>query len=663
MIQFTKEEQLKLKEKCKEKPYIIKRLKEMCLEVYESEMLVPKEGIANWGQYYYCPDCSVHLTFNRKSPFGHECPKCHKILTGEPYDSSWWGTINSLNSNDSYYMGLLYLLTDDLSYARKAIDIMLEYSKYYNDYQVHGDIPYNDSGKAGAQTLDEAIFIRGFALSFDLLFEAMTERERTIIKEGMLIPGGEFLMEHRHSQVHNHEVITDATIGVLGILFEREDFIQLGLYDKYGLIYQLEHGMLDDHMWFEGTFGYHYYALSNFFAFEKFAVHTKYSNIHHPNYQKMLELITDFILPDNSFPMLNDINFGHGGLNGQYLYEFAYKQIQSTKLAQVLNRMYEKQERYNMDAFFYGVDDIPEEKITIQDYHSASGAGNTVLHGPDDRYFGFKYGNYGGEHDHYDKLAISYVGHGQRITPDLGTTGYGAILHYDYYKNTGTHNTVTINEENQSPACGKVLRYEKVDGITYVEAEVNWNSPYEMPDSFTIVQWDEKSYKNVKMTRKIAWTGTYFVDLFLVEGARPEDTIDWSIHLIGERKTMYSDEIVVSCFTEKKPLKHLHEVTTKEHTKASCTQYQLAGGVKADLYAMDFEGQTYYAKGPDNPSISDIEYVIERKKGGNAMFFHVLESYQGQSEISNVVFSIENGMATAAIDERDGNSRRISFEI
>jgi hypothetical protein len=300
----------------------------------------------------------------------------------------------------------------------------------------------------------------------------------------------------------------------------------------------------------------------------------------------------------------------------------------------------------------------------IRDYHSDYGAGNTVLHGTEKRYLLFKHGNYGGEHDHYDRLGFLYMGHGQRIVPDLGTTGYGAILHYDYYKNTGTHNTVTINEENQPPACGKVLRFEKVDDITYVEAQVDWSVPYEMPDSFTIVQWDNESYENVKMTRKIAWVGTYFVDLFIVDGVRTEDNIDWSIHIAGERKTAYLEEKAVPCISDKKPLKHLHKVSAMEHTKTSCTQYQCKGGVKADLYAMKFDGKTYYGKGPDNPSISEIEYVIERKKGGKAVFFHVLESYQDQAGISQVDFSVENGVATATIYEKNGSiGRNIEFLV
>lgn len=661
MYQFTTEQREQLKEKFKKNPWIEAKLMELCRNVYEEKMLVPTEGIADWGQYYYCPDCSVLLKFRRNHPKEHECPSCHKIFTGEPYDGSWWWRINSSNSFGCYHMGLLYLLTGNEAYVRKAKEIMLEYAKYYRSYKFHGNIPYNDGGKACAQTLDEAIFLRGFAAAYDLFEEALSEEERSRIKDGLLIPGGEFLMEHRHSQIHNHEVITDAALGILGILLKREDFIQRGLYEKYGLLYQLEHGMQKDHMWFEGTFGYHYYALSNFFAFEKFAINTKYSNIHHQNYQSMLELILSYIQPDGSFPMINDINAGHGGLRGIYLYEFAYRYIKTPEILQVLNLIYQDQKRENLDAFFYGMEELPKLEITYQDYHGGD-VGNTVLRGPYQQYLLFKHGNYGGEHDHYDRLSISYNGFGVRIAPDLGTTGYGAILHYDYYKNTATHNTVTINEENQPPACGTVLRYEKKDDTTYVEAMVDFKKPYSMPDSFTIQQWDRDSYQNVMMTRKLAFNGRYLVDLFIVEGAEQEATIDYSLHIIGKRITGYEEEEIIQNFSKKKPFKHLHDVVKVRHEDTSKTVYELENGRKADLYAMAFHGDTYYGLGPDNPSISDISYVLERKKGGRAVYFHVLEVYTEAPVIEAVDFQCTKDTATVFIRE-DGTVREISFTL
>ncbi|MEG0566557.1 MAG: hypothetical protein RR590_10110, partial [Hungatella sp.] len=441
MYQFTIEEIDKLRKKAIKEPYIIEQLKEKAGAVWKEPILVPKTGIGNWELYYYCPKCSVFLTFNRQDGAHHVCPHCKTVYTGEPYDSTWWGQINRRNYTACYDLGLLYLVSQKAAYARKAADIMLEYAKYYKDYEVHGDIPYNGPGKAQAQTLDEAHLIRTFAETYDLIADILSDEEKNRICSQLLVPGMEFLKEHRNNQIHNHEVIADSAIAVVGILLDLKDDIQFALYEPYGLLYQLTHGVTQERMWFEGTFGYHFYALESFFSFEKFAIHTNYSQIHNPIYQEMLELVLNYVHPDDSLPMMNDMNYGHGVLKDQWLYEFAYREIKSNKILKILNKIYENQTRTNIDAFFYGIDFLPEATYHCKNYHTEIGyPGHSVLHGKDGRYLLFKHDTYGGEHDHYDRLAISYLSHGERISPDLGTTGYGAVLHYDYYKNTGIHN-------------------------------------------------------------------------------------------------------------------------------------------------------------------------------------------------------------------------------
>ncbi|MBE5986054.1 MAG: alginate lyase, partial [Paenibacillaceae bacterium] len=534
MIQFTKAQITQLQKKGELWPEAISQLKEEVREVMAEPVLVPKTGIANWFLYYYCPKCSVQLEFDRMNGHYHKCPACGQVFTGEPYDSTWWGIINSRNYTAAFKMGLLYLVTKEESYAKKAISIMAEYSKYYKDYEVHGDIPYNGPGKSGAQTLDEANFLRSFAMTYDLLSDIMTKAEQTFIRDGMLLPGAEFLMEHRHNQLHNHEVIINSAIAIIGLIFHMDSYVEFAVYEPYGLLYQLEHGMLPNHMWFEGAFGYHFYALTSFFEYEKFALHTPHSHISHPNYKAMMELLVDYLEPGFRIPMLNDTNYGHTS-SSLYLYEFAYREIGGEKLLYILNQLYKNEKRDNMEAFIYGVDELPTCSHLSKNYHVNEGlSGNTILRGSNGRYLLFKHDSYGGEHDHYDRLDISYLAYGKRISPDLGTTGYGALLHYDYYKNTGSHNTVMIGEENQAPVNAVLKRYEELDGVIYAEAEADWTAPYTMPDSFTIVQWKEKHYRSVKMTRKIAWTDDYFAEVFLITGADPDLAIDWVIHVSGE---------------------------------------------------------------------------------------------------------------------------------
>lgn len=666
MIQFCSEEAEHLKEKGRREPWAVERLKQEVSQVMEEPILVPKTGIGNWVLYYYCPKCSVKLEFDRNDSHHHRCPCCGEILSGEPYDSTWWGIINSRNYTAVYQMGLIYLVTEESGYARKAIDIMMEYSRYYKDYEVHGDIPYNGPGKSGAQTLDEAAFLRTFAIAYDLLYDAMTQSEQEAIRDGMLIPGAEFLMEHRHNQIHNHEVIINSAIAVIGLIFGVERYVQFAVYEPYGLIYQLEHGMLENHMWFEGAFGYHFYALTSFFAYEKFALHTPHSHIHHPNYRAMMELIVSYVEPGFKIPLLNDTNRDHNP-SRFYIYEFAYRELGGDKLLYVLNQAYRQEKRDNMEAFFYGVDELPECSIDTENYHIEEGrCGHTVLRGEDDRYLLFKHDSYGGEHDHYDRLGISYQAYGKWIAPDLGTTGYGAVMHYDYYKNTGSHNTVNIGEENQAPVNGVLKRYKERADVVYVEASADWNQPFEMPDSFTIVQWKEENYQKVRMVRKIAWAGKYFAEIFIVNGADQELPIDWVMHFSGDMIEAPEGDLM-GPFSDKKPYKYLHSIKKaitgiKDSQKSVLTVYK-DGEVTTHVFGMGCGQTVFCGKGPDNPSSGEINYRIERNYGGDAVFAHVISSSDGEPYVKQVEFEKSDGILTVIVTETEGGRREFVFSL
>ena len=162
----------------------------------------------------------MQLTFDWHDGKHHRCPQCRRVLTGEPYDSSWWGLVNGRNYNGAVTLGWLYAMTDEPVYARKARDILMAYASNYPNYQVHGNIPYNGPGRAGAQTLDEANFQRNLAIAFDLIRDTLPPQEQQRIREDMFIPGATFLMAHRHDQLHNHEVIINSAIAIIGMLFD-----------------------------------------------------------------------------------------------------------------------------------------------------------------------------------------------------------------------------------------------------------------------------------------------------------------------------------------------------------------------------------------------------------------------------------------------------------
>lgn len=632
MIQFTPQQVQSFRQKAAKDPRVIEYLKKRTCEVRTSPLQIPEKGVANWSLYYFCDDCSVELEYHFDKPLEHRCPVCGRLYQGEPYNGAWWRHTNEKNYTAAYECGLLYICTGEKEYAKVSRKILMTFAKYYPDYEVHGDIPYNGPGKANAQTLCEAIFIRTLTTAYDLIEDTLTEEERTYIRERLIRCGAQFLKEHRDNQLHNHEVIIDAAIGVAALVLGDEELIQFAVYEPYGLLYQLEKGMLEDGMWFECSLAYHYYALQNFYGYEKFAVHTKHSHIQHPNYRRMVHFPLKFLKADNSFPLMNDSMYSHTGLDHYSLFEFSYAMFGTEELLWVLNQVYRTKQRDTTEAFFYGVDQLGKAKPRqLEDYHTETGSGVTLIRGSHDQYLLARHGGYGGEHDHYDRLGVSYYYGSTPVAADFGTTGYGAKYHYAYFKNTGTHNTVMIDEKNQAPSAGRVLAYEKDPQGTYLDMQVRWEKDYPMPDSFTICQWSEEAYEGVVMRRRIYKTDRYWIDLFNVNNVQNK-TIDWVMHFAGRMLSGAEAQPLEGPLSEEKPLcclKNLRRIPAEGQVVRTVYQNEQ---IQTEVYSLLSEGCLLYGQGPSNPTTTTEEYLLQRVQGSRAVFVNVICSHPAEQK-------------------------------
>lgn len=627
MLQFTPEELTALRSKAQHFPGVLAALEQKCAEVLALPLQVPASGVGNWFMYYVCPACSVTLRFDRRKPHAHRCPSCGRVCTGEPYDGSWWGQVNQKNAEAAWRMALLWQLTGQADYAEKATALLLEYARRYPGYEPHGDIPYNGPGRANAQTLDESIFLRGLARAADLLEDVLTNEQKALLCQNLWRPGADFLRQNRHDQIHNHEVICDSAIAALGLLLDDPDLLDFAVYQKYGIVYQLEHGVQADGRWFEGCFGYQFFALESFTEFEIMARCTPYSQMRHPNYRRMLESVYDYLTPDENFPPENDWHPNHRSLDALGLYEFYCQAFPTGKIAAMLALTYRSRPRDNLFAFLYGPKVLPPaQPWAPHNHHDDSGVSNVVLHGAGGRYLELKCGSFGGEHDHYDKLGISYMAAARPVSADLGTCNYGAPLHYAYYKNTATHNTVNLGGKNQPPCCGKLLRYEETpDGFVFVDAAADWADPGPMPDSFVLCQWDEAAYRDAWMCRQIAWCDEFYADVFTVEAPSGEPIL-WSQHFKGIRAALPGEQPAAAPWTGG-PLRYLCDVTTplRGNDKTVYTD----GNLTTTVYAFPEDTtRTYYASGPDNPSVGSLCYQMEAARGDRARFVHLVESHR-----------------------------------
>lgn len=583
--------------------------------ILEAAVHIPQTGIASWNLYYFCPHHGVRLTWQADSPHQHACPVDGETFSGEPWDGAWWREMNGRNASACQQLGLLWRLTGETPYRDKVRMLLMGYADVYPDYKVHGDIPHNGPGKMNAQTLCEANCILDMALGYDFIRDSLPPGEQQHIGEILLRCAATFLRAHRSPQIHNHEVKISAALGVQGFVLEDESLLDFAVNQPYGLRWQLEHGLLAEGLWFEGSIHYHYYALQGFFAFEKLARGTHWSLLDGPWYPRMLSFPLSLVLPDGTFPRLNDCLAGQEKLYHRDLYEFAWFIWHDPLYASVLQLT--EDEADWRETLLWRDRALPETAINPLPQHSvfAPGAGLTLWRHPQQQLAVLiKHSPWGGEHDHYDRLSLMLWQHNGWLLPDLGTTGYGAKMHYDYYKNSATHNTLSVNQTNQPPANTEVLGWHMGDDYHWIDAEVNWKKPPPTLNSHTRVEWDVEAWREVRFRRRLLWLDDVLIDLSTVENPHRQQ-LDWTLHLAAKALDQSG---MPQPFSLRGPLRDMRDSTVTPLHGCQPRHFSRENDTFALWLAGD--GELWQGLAPDNPAIGDLSYLVLRNHLPQARF-------------------------------------------
>lgn len=594
---------------------LIERLIKDAQPALDAEVRIPQSGIATWNLYYFCPHHGVRLIWQPDSPHRHCCPVDGEAFSGEPWNGAWWREMNGRNASACQQLGLLWQLTGEEAYRDKVRTLLMGYADVYPGYEIHGGIPHNGPGKMNAQTLCEANCILDMALGYDFIQHSLTDDERQHISRNLLRCAATFLLAHRSPQIHNHEVKISAALGVLGFVLEDEDLLEFAVNAPYGLRWQLEHGLLAEGLWFEGSVHYHYYALQGFFAFEKLARGTRWSLLDGPWYPQMLSFPLSLLLPDGTFPRLNDCIAGQEKLHHRDLYEFAWFIWRDPQYAAVLH--FTEAQPDERETLLWRDSPLPETTPDLIPQQSlfAPGAGLTLWRRPQQQQAVLiKHSPWGGEHDHYDRLSLMLWQRDGWLLPDLGTTGYGAKMHYDYYKNSATHNTLTVNQTNQPPANAAVLGWHMGDDYLWLDTEVDWGQPPPQLNSHTRVEWDEEAWREVRFRRRLLWLDDVLIDLSMVDNPHRQQ-LDWTLHLAAQALDQSGTPMP---FSLSGPLRHMTESTMTPLHGCQPRHFAREGDTVALWLAGD--GELWQGLAPDNPAVSDLSYLVMRNHLPQARF-------------------------------------------
>ena len=496
----------------------------------------------------------MELVFDPGQPASHACPVDGAVFTGDRLDAAWRFSANALLSQSALNLALAWRLAGEEPHRTACAEILLGYAARYAGYAAVPKTVANP-GVATYTTLDESTWIIPLCWAFDVLGDDLTSTERTAIAGQLLAPAAEYLVAHHFGRIHNFACWHNAAIGTVGLALGRDDFVQSAIGGPFGFDAQLAEGVLGDGLWFEGSFSYHFYTAAACLALVRATLHTPYDLRNRPALAAMLVAPILCAYPDGTLPATNDCWYFtslladccHGVPPAAALYELGYAWYRDPLFGQVLRSAYRiaadrpgtseapgtrgpRLVRDSLEALLYGVEELPTDGLAAQPSVHLPASGYVILRsGPRGRadaragrYILLKHGPHGGGHGHPDKLSTILFAHGCRLSPDLGAPGYGLELYQSWYRQSASHNTVTLDGCSQPPATGRIIRFDSDGPLQVADAAVAW------PDEPANGPYAGAEFRRVLLARP-----DYVLDLFLVSCPQAR-RIDWLFRCTGD---------------------------------------------------------------------------------------------------------------------------------
>ncbi len=474
-----------------------------------AEWALPKEG-AGWSHNYVCPDHGVRL---QQKQGKNLCPIDGKDYHGWPVDYVVFMHRNDDTSRSARDLGLAYQLTGKHEYAEKARRIFNAYSDLYLTLPIHDNNNKLDT-KTGArimsQTLSEASWLVPLEFGYDLVRDAMPAEERARFETNVL-KGAAAVIRRNQAGKSNWQSWHNAALLGAGLLTDDQELVRLAIDGPGGFKFQMRESVTPDGAWFEGAWGYHFYALNPLLMTREMAQRAGIALPEAVALKRMLDAPLASVLPDGTLPNFNDSGYTNLSSEAPY-YDIGYRLFGDTRYLTVA-----KGAARGLESLMWGAEQWTAGAAAPLGSELMEAAGVAILRAAGSNHtVAVKFGPHGGGHGHYDKLTfVSYAG-GARQAADPGTQAYGAKTHGTWDKTTIAHNTISVDGKQQSESTGKLLEWNPGPKVTEVRVSAG------------------PVYPGVEIERTLVHTAEYTLDIAearSVDGAA--HLFDWAYHNFG----------------------------------------------------------------------------------------------------------------------------------
>lgn len=409
---------------------------------------------------YFCPIHNMELTFNWDKPHAHRCEACGKDYTGnDHYDWAWINLMHFKNHDYLYRCMWLYLATGQKKYAGYIRDMLLDYASKYDGWFEHNNnriATDKHSGKAFAQSLDEASWGQKMAMIYSVMKPTLSKQDRQKIEQGYLRPSVKMIMARKDGG--NWQMWHNGGIAAMGVALEDDSIIDVAMNRPgYGYHHMINVMKNDDGWIAEGSPHYHYYPLESL-IFTALTVRCRGIDLFDRDMHDMFSEPVKGVYPDLSWAAQSDGWYGANLLAQTALYEVAATYMKDPIFRQVLAKSYSRKQRLDPEALLNGQAIEPDSTPLVQKSFSYNTSGFSVLRDGKNTLV-FKFGGEGIGHGHPDKLSFTIHNGDKEVISDFGTSGYMTPDYLGWYKRTLSHNTVVVDGKDQKKSTGRLLRF------------------------------------------------------------------------------------------------------------------------------------------------------------------------------------------------------------
>jgi len=256
---------------------------------------IPEMG--GWLHDFFCTEGTM-LEIPKDKMFYDDvpdrCPVCgktylnDKLLAARKARTHYWLCDAVRN------LSIVYAVEGKKEYAEKALEILTKYADSY---------PHQTFMR---QTLEEAVVIIPLAEGYDLLYDMMSEKQRSHIEQNLLWPSAQLLSQSGVGG--NWGSWHLSAVGVIGYATRHQRFIDYAT-EQFKL--QIANQLGDDGLWPESVHTYHFYPLNGFLSFVEAAANHG-DDLYHweakpgKSIQTMLTAPLRYVYPNMRLAAIND---------------------------------------------------------------------------------------------------------------------------------------------------------------------------------------------------------------------------------------------------------------------------------------------------------------------------------------------------------------------